>query len=296
MGSRQFICYKAYNSIDLKNAATGLGLPSPEGRSRYIVLHSKHLAQTYNDDVQQKRIYIFNIGCIVFEGFGVAETRVFLKDLESIIGKHNYKTLTEYREIHSIISADGNMVYLWEGSTEQYPLMDGLSEIVAVILAKSTALSKEESDINQLLDKADSHISKYQKGILSRGTRSFALTMAQIIKFEHRSTVEIRIFDRPTAAGSIQLREAYDKLSVRFELDDRYSVLESKVAELRNITHTYSTLKYRLHENRLIGFEIFLLILFPLFRIFDYIIGQEDIKSFFRMIFPHLLQKLNIFY
>lgn len=297
MVTRQFICYKAYNSIDLKNASLLFGLPSPESRDRSVVLGGVQLSETYKYDMGQKRIHIFNIGCIVFEDFEMGETDAFFETLGSTIGEPDYRMLAVYRENHAITITGQGFAYLWKGSSAAFPFNDELSDIVAIILAKSTALSKEEADIDKLLDEADSHISRFQRGAVGSGTRRFTATMANIIKFEQQSAAGIRIFDRPAAAaGSLMLRDAYDKLSAHYELDDRYEVLENKVSELRNIVRTYSTFRYRRQENRLLVFEIFLLLLFPLFRIIGYIVGNQAIESFVRMIFPHLLQKLNIFY
>lgn len=297
MDTKHFTCYKAYNSIDLKNAASLFGLPAPESRDRFIILGSRQLAEIYKYDMKQKRILIFSIGCIVFEDLDNDETDIFLEALGKTIGEPDYRMLAVYRESHSVMITDQETMYLWRESSEAYPIIDDFLDIIAVILAKSTALSKEESDIDKLLDEADSHIPVLQNGILSSGTRRFTSTMAHIIKFEQQSAAGIMIFDRPaSAAGCLQLRDAYDKLSAYFELEDRYGILENKVAELRKIVRAYSTLKYRRQENRLLAFETFLLLLFPLFRIIEYIIGNQAVKSFVRTIFPHLLQKFNIYY
>ena len=297
MNKKHFICYKAYNSIDLKNTASLFGLPAPESRDRFIILGGRQLSEVYKYNMEEKRIFIFTIGCIVFEDFNIDETDNFFETLGQTIGEPDYRMLAVYRESHTISINDQGNLFLWKESSEEYPSIDGLFDIIAIILAKSTALSKEESDIDQLLDEADIHISGFQKGIVGSGTRRFTSTMAHIIKFEQQSTAGIMIFDRPAATtGSIRLKEVYDKLSAYYELDDRYEVLESKVNELRKIVRTYSTLRYRNQENRLLIFEIFLLMLFPLFRIAEHIIGNQSVESLVRMIFPHLLQKFNIFY
>lgn len=297
MHNKHFICYKAYNSIDLKNTAALFELPSPDSRDRSVILKSGQLTEIFKYDIQKKRIHIFNTGCIVFEDFNIDETDTFFDSIRLTIGEPDYRMLAIYRENHSLPLTGEGMAYLWKDSKSAFPATDELSNIIAIILAKSTALSKEEAEIGKLLDEADIYISRFQKGILHNDTRGFASAMAHIIKFEQQSAAGIRIFDRPAAAaGNLLLRNAYDQLSAYYELEDRYEVLENKATELRNIVRTYSTLRYRRQENRLVGFEIFLLLLFPLFRIVEYIIGPEGIESFVHMIFPHLLQKFNIFY
>lgn len=297
MDTKHFICYKAYNSIDLRNTASLFGLPAPDTRDRFVMLRGRQLAEIYKYEMERKRIFIFDIGCIVFEDFNIDETGIFLEALVNTIGEPDYRMMAVYNESHTMTITEQDTAFLWEDSQEPYPLRDELIEIVAIILAKSTALSKAENDIDKLLDEADSRILGFQRGILGRGTRQFTSAMAHIVRFEQQSAGAIRIFDRPAAAsGSLQMRDAYDKLSEYFELEDRYGILENKVNELRKIVRTYSTLKYRKQENRLLYFEIFLLLLFPLFRIAEFLITDPAVKTFVRMIFPHLLQKFNIFY
>lgn len=295
MDAKQFLCYKAYNSIDLKNAALVFSLPAPETRDRFVMLAGGPLAEIYKYETGQKRIFIFSIGCIVFEDFDIEETGIFIDALSKNIGEPDYRMMAVYNESHSITVTGQGTVYLWKDCPEQYPARDELTEIIAAILAKSTALSKAESDVDKLLDEADSHISGYQRGLLGGGTRRFTSAMAHIVRFEQQIAAGIRIFDRPaSASASLQMRDAYDRLSEYFELEDRYGILESKIGELRRIVRTYSTLKFRKQENRLLYFEIFLLMLFPLFRLIEHIASDQSAVSFLRMIFPHLLQKFNI--
>ncbi len=297
MLTKHFICYKAYNSIDLKNATALFGLPSPEGRDRSVILKSSQLTEIYRYDMKKRRIHIFNTGCIVFEDFSIDETDTFFDNIKLTMGEPDYRMLATYRDNHTLTLTDEGTVSLWKGSKASFPAAAELFDIIAIILAKSTALSKEESAINKLLDDADHYISRFQNGILRISTRRFASAMAHIIKFEQQSAAGIRLFDRPAAAtGSLMLRNAYDQLSSYYELEDRYEVLENKATELRNIVRTYSTLRYRRQENRLLGFEIFLLLLFPFSRIVENIVGHEYVETFVRMIFPHLLQKFNIFH
>lgn len=291
-----FICYKAYPSIDLKSIASFYGLQQPEDRDRCAILKDIQLEDIYKCEMQGRKIYVFSYGCIVFEGMELDDADRFFESLRSVLGEPDYKMLARYRESHAIFITDEKTACLWDGSANFFPLSDDLTYSAASILAKSTALAKEESDIDTLLDEADSYIARFQNRLLDTGARRYAVSMAHIIRFEKESAAGIRIFDRPAGiTRSLLLRDAYDKLSDYFELADRYEILEKKAAELRNIVRSHSMLRYRHQENRLLAFEIFLLLLFPLFRILESIIGSKEIEGFFRLIFSNLLQKFNIF-
>ncbi len=296
MNNKQFISFKLYSAIDLKKTASYFGLSNPESRDRCIIFESPQLEQIYKYKMHRKKVYAFSFGCIVFEGMEIDETGSFFDSLQFVIGEPDYKMLTRYREIHHIGINEKGSAHLWKESTEAFQLSEDTSYTIAFILAKSTALSKQESDIDILLHEADSYLDKFQRGILNTETRKFTATMARIIRFEKESAAGIRIFDRPARVGrSLMLRYVYDKLSEYYELEDRYDILEKKAAELRSIVRSYTSIRYRRQENRLLVFEIFLLLLFPLFRILEEVLAQIDVESFIQLIFTNLLQKFNIF-
>jgi len=298
MEGKNFISFKAFSYIDLKKAASFFGLPLTErNRDKCIILDEVPLTEIYKYNMKDKKVYLFSFGCVVFEDMEMDETDSFFSTMQSVIGEPDYKMMAKYRESHTLPLNETGAAYLWEGCEETYPITAELSYTIASILAKSTALSKQEADIDILLDEADSYVARFQRGVLNTGTRKFAAAMAHIIRFERESAAGIMIFDRPALVGrNLLLRDIYDRLSVYYEIEDRYEILEKKADELRNIVRSYSMLRYRRQENRLLVFETFLLLLFPLFRILEAVVGQNGIETFFQLIFSNLLQKFNIFF
>jgi hypothetical protein len=119
--------------------------------------------------------------------------------------------------------------------------------------------------------------------------------MAHIVRFEKESAAGFGIFDRPASTGrKLLLRDAYDKLADYYELDERYDLLEKKAGQLRNIVRSGSAQRFRRQEKRLLAFETFLLMLFPLSHILGKIFASSGIKDLIHMFFTNLLQKLNI--
>lgn len=284
MKSVRFFSSKIAFFIDLKKVAAAFRLTTPESWEDCIILEEQQLVEIYSVYMPSRRIYIFSYGCVVFENFGVDEMGEFHKSIAMIIGELDYQMLANYNESYALP--------IEEGKTDT-----SLSYVVAVVLAKSSALSRQEANVDLLLDEAESFIDKLQTAAFNSGTRKFSRTMARIIRFEHESVAAIKLFERPAeAAGSLALREAYDKLSVRFELEDRYDVLEKKILELRSIVRSYAGLRNNSREKRLLFFEIFLLALFPLFRILEFVLQRLGIENVFKLLLTDLLQKLNILY
>jgi len=284
MKTISFHSSKIASSINLKKVASAYRLTAPESWKECIILEEQQLIDIYKIRMPSKRIYIFSYGCIVFENFGADETGEFLKNIAMIIGELDYQMLAKYNESCALPVEDGQTNAL-------------LSYIAAVALAKSSALSRLEDTVNLLLDEAESFIDKLQTAAFSSSTRKFSKTLARIIRFEHESGAAIKLFERPAEASeSLALREAYDKLSDSFELEDRYDVLEKKIFELRSIVRTYAGLRYNSQEKRLLFIEIFLLSLFPLSRILEAILRNLGIENVFKILLTHLLQKFNIFH
>lgn len=292
-----FIGYKIAPAIELKNIAAYFRLTIPESWENYILLGEQQLTEVYKYKLPQKKIYVFEYGCIVFENFNSSETGEFIRHIQLITGELDYKMLAKYSESHEITVSEDHSVLLRNNGTKTHKENEGLSDMVAIVLAKSIALSKEEADVELLLDKAENFIIKLYSGVLNTGTRKYAKSMANILRFEYESTVSIRLFDRPVKSGkSLELRDAYNELTEYYELKDRYDILDKKVGELRNIVRSYSESRYRKQESRLLIFEIFLLALFPLFHFAQDLLRLSGYENVISILFTDLLQKFNIFY
>ena len=284
MKTFQFLSCKISSRIDLKKVAAFFKLPVPESWEDCIVIGGKQLAEVYKYRLPGKKVYLFSFGCVTFENFDPDKTGSFLKHLRSITGDMDYAMYARYYESHTIKEVKGHTAALFEDNSKEYLFTDCLAGIIAVVLARSVALSKVEADVAILLDEAENLITELQRGALHTGTRKFASTLAHILRFEHESTAGIRLFDRPVpACRGLAMRGAYDELAAYYELEDRYNILEKKIGELRDITRSYSRLRYWRQENRLLLFEIFLLALFPLsYFVHDLLrkIGIEHVIKF----------------
>ena len=296
MQTKHFISVKAYPAIDLSQTAEFFSLPLPEARESSIIVEGKKLSEIFKYDAGQKKVHIFSFGCIVFEDMEIDETDKFFEIIQPLAGEPDYRMLMRYREGHDSVVTEDGMIRLWpESDGPLFPPGIELSHTIAAVLAKSTALSKEEEDLSTLLNVANKYINRSPEGIFSAGTRMYAKTMASIIRFEKESAAGFGIFDRPASTGrKLLLRDAYDKLADYYELDERYELLEQKAEQLRNIVRSGSMDRLRRQETRLLAFEAFLIALFPLSHILGTVLDKFGIRELLNMIFTNLLQKLNI--
>ena len=144
---------------------------------------------------------------------------------------------------------------------------DYIIPIVCTVLSRSVALSKIEDDANLLLDRSENIITFLQKGKLRASKKELASITAKILRFEYDSVGNIKVLERSSLIDqSIEARSVYDILAGHFELGERFENIKNKCDELQKIIKTYSSLSYNNAENKLLLFEIFLLLLFPLFR------------------------------
>lgn len=204
MQTKHFISVKAYPAIDLVRAAGFFGLPLPEARERALIMEGEKLSEIYKYDIGQKKVHIFSFGCIVFEDMEIDETDKFFEILQPLAGEPDYRMLLRYRESHDSVVTEDGMIRLWpESDGPVFPPGIELSHTIAAVLAKSTALSKEEEDLSTLLNEASKYINRSREGIFNAGTRMYAKTMASIVRFERKAPpVSAYSTGQPLQAGN----------------------------------------------------------------------------------------------
>ena len=265
MKTVHFNCFKVASRISLSAVASVFQITPPQSWEKYLLLKGRHLDMVLKGKATSKEAYIFDFGCITFVNFNQDETRVFLEYMESITGGIDYGLFGRFHESHTIRIDSSGGFKLWKDSPHSIAFGSGVIPIISVVLAKSTALYRIETQTAALLDEAEKFIHYLQKGKLRANTRSYISTIARILRFEYDSINSIRIFDRSlNIDGSIRYRDMYDSLAEFYELHERFDILKSKVGDLRNIISAYSTLSYNHHQRRLFMFEVLLLALFPL--------------------------------
>ncbi|HOJ11981.1 MAG TPA: RMD1 family protein [Clostridiales bacterium] len=293
MKENTFNCFKVNSRLNMKNMASFFNINWPMGKKDYIALKDKQLDTIFKYKTQHKVVYFFEFGCMTFINFDMDEIRIFMEYVESIIGKIDSDMFMKFYEGYAIKVGHNNCFRLY-GDGENYTGYSKYIEaIIAVILAKSTALSWVESQVDILMDEAERIIDNLYKGWLRTNSRKFSRIIARILRFEYESIYNIEILDRTTGLDKkLKFRQVYDDMVGYYELMERFNIVKNKVDNLRRLTRSYANLSYEHHENRLYIFEIFLLVLFPLSYLFRYLVKYQQLIKIFPVFSSN---RLNIF-
>lgn len=271
-----FKSYKISLKLPLDKVEAFFNLDKPLNWKEYVTLDTNHLSKILQYNAKSKIVYLFKYGCVCFVNFNENEIYIFLQYIDSIIGSVNFYLFSKFNENHSEYIDD----------TKSVSCNAAYIHIVCIILAKSVELNKLETDLEELLDKAEKLISFLQSGKLHIN-KKLTLIASRILRLEYHYANNIKIFERTMYDDdNIELRASFDKLSTYYELDERRKVIQSKMEDIRNIFTTYSSLSYNQSESRTYWFEIALLSLFPLSYVLDIFPYKDIISKFLRVLFP----------
>lgn len=271
MRTINFKSYKIASFLPLERIAAFLKTQIQFSWNEYIMLSGDHLNMILKYHTDGKYAYLFNYGCISFVNFDDNEVYTFIRYIESIGAKVNSGLIYKFRESH-IINVDDNLACkLWRKNDKEYKYSECINHIVSVVLAKSTELYMFETELDRLLDNAEKFILFLQKGRLRFYRKKSSIIVSKILRFEYESIHSVRILERPGfVERSLESKEIYDALSHHYQLDDRFTILQGKINDLREILRLYSSLSHKQSQSRLYLFEIFLLSLFPAFHIISH--------------------------
>ncbi len=270
----RFKSCKITTRIPLDRLASFFRLQKLSSWKEYIVLNGHYLEDILKINCNSKSVYLFEFGCVTFVEFEEDEVQVFLDFLAGIVEKIDYAMFARFSENHSILVGDDSTFKPWSECTRFHRFDEPAQLIISVILAKSAALDKIETDVNENMDETERYVEYLRKGKFHMNKKAFSLIIYRILKFEFESINNIRIFDRSAVfEHRIKSRDLYDSLAGYYELDDRFAVLQSKTASLHRTAKAYNVLSYKGIENRLYVLEIFLLALFPLVSLIHRFLG-----------------------
>ncbi len=247
----------------------------------YIVISGYHLEMVLKYATENKFVYIYDFGAITFVNMHMAEIKIFVEYLVSIVGPLDYNLFLNSCEAHTTRMLDDNQCYLCSRSLNPTPFDRYIIPITAEILAQSETQEKIEGIMSTLLDEAELMLTYLRKGHVKARSRKIVRITSKIVKFQYDTIKSIHIFDRPKFSGaSIKPKEVHDELSEFYELYDRFHVIDTKSKDLLNLYSTYSDLGDKKIEYRLYKLQAILLLLFPL----NSLIGDEIKQSIFWLI------------
>ena len=271
-------CYKVAPSLPLMAIASFFGFEKPIKWKKNITLCGSQLASIlkYTDD--RKSVFLFEFGCITFVNTTTEEIRRILDFLQSISCNISSDLLVRYHHSFSIQIDESGMYSPFSKKPGLYSYDEDVVPVTAAALAKDAELFFLEDEMETLLDKSESVIDRLRRAKLNITTLKYSREISLMLRFQYNSAYSVRVFDRSDAAdSSLSAKNLYDEFMADCSFRDRLDVLQQKSDELYRIFNIYSTLSQSWKENRLLYFEILLLVMFTL----PYAI---DIKRFLQFI------------
>lgn len=250
------ICYKlsawsVSQEIELNILAQNFALPKRFTWEEPIHLQGSLLRQLLEEDIGVGEVFIFSFGSIVILNGEQTWVHKINKYLE-----HNKlcKLLDNWSYFHDEYELiQENKQYQYNDSLAKLDSIDEYHiELSATILAKSVALERNEFQIEQILNRAESLIERLEKGQTRMGDKKLGIISASILRHEYDSISYILILDKPDITWSLSDADTYyEKLSIVFELSDRYEVLKQKTDTLRHIVEGFTAVNHGIRSYRM---------------------------------------------
>jgi uncharacterized Rmd1/YagE family protein len=239
------------NEINLNKIAHHFGITRKYKWEDALSLE-EHLLTGIIREPEHKYVYIFYFGGIVFVNFEkheITDVLNYLKGIEkSLNATYPFEYVENYKlEINPAVEPSVDNDSMTASNANAYQ-----QEIVAIVLAKSVALEKIETDIDLLLDEIEDVVEYLHQGKLTVSDRQLAKLSARILGFKLNSISYIMLLDKPAITWSNEeAGHLFAKLSIMFELADRYEKIRHKSETLMDITAVFSGLAHAQRGNRL---------------------------------------------
>jgi len=250
--------------LNLTAIASQFGIERPFSWEDTLSLSESHLEGILPQPAS-KGVYLFSFGTLVFVNCAdsdIMDVIAYLKKLDRNLAEF---TRVEYVDDYKLtVSGDESSVTYDELIAPE--MKDYYRQLVAVILAKSTAMERIEDEISRLFDDVEQFITQLKRGSLSISDERLARLSGRILSYRYSSISYIMILEKPDIVWrSQEAQELYSDLERLFELPDRYEKISHKTQTLLDMTQVFADLYHAKRGTRLevavillIAFEIIL--------------------------------------
>lgn len=254
------------SEINLNKLAAHFGINHKFKWEDPLVLNDSALKGIVND-VENKWVYIYNFGSIVFinmEHHEIMDVVNYIRNIDLNLKNNvpdNY--IDEYR-----LEVSPEYEYmLYNDLMTSNEFAPYYLDILALVLAKSTSLRKIENDTEKLLDSIEDVINYLDTGKFNMSDEQIAKTSAQVLRFKYHTISNLMLLDKPRSAWNNEdIENFFIQVTELFEFKDRYQKITRKSEILTDITEVFATLS---HEKRGTKLEIMVIVLI----LFELIIG-----------------------
>ncbi|HKA35964.1 MAG TPA: RMD1 family protein [Thermoanaerobaculia bacterium] len=202
----------------------------------------------------------FPFGAVVFVDAG---PEIREEEIHRLLAARPGLTRQTVRENFAVREEAGGATRIVEGCLIVDELSGGRSALIAQTVAQSAAMEYYEQIVERLFERARQIVDRLEsRGSVPLGTRSLNKFIGQAIGTRNEVLSVLHLLDKPDLTWEdAAMDRIYSDLRLEFDLEDRYSALESK---LRAIQETLELVLDVARERRLFLLEaaVVLLILF----------------------------------
>lgn len=239
------------NELDLNVIANHFGIKRKFKWEDLLVLTDDHL-QGILSNVGEKKVYLFHFGvivCINLQHHEIMDVVLYLKKLVPSIDD---KAAFTYEDDYSLMIEKVKQISIDNDSMTAGEYFDYQAELITTVLAKSVALEKNEFAVDILLDKVELVINNLREGKLGVSDMELAKMRADILRFKLGAISNLMILDNPDITwDNAAAAELYSRLSIVFELKERFQILQHKTQTLMDIAESFSDLVHAKRSTRL---------------------------------------------
>jgi uncharacterized Rmd1/YagE family protein len=247
------------NEINLNTIASHFGINRKFKWEDPLFLSGNSLKGILKE-VEDKWVYIYYFGSLVFinmEFHEIQDIIKYLQNADPILQNNNIANnyMDEYK-----LEIDHQYDYsLYNDLMTSNEFAPYYLDIISLVLAKSTALRKIETDTDKLLDGIENVINYLDTGKFNMSDQEMSKTSAKVLRFKYNTISYLMLLDKPKSAWDNEdIENFYLQIISLFDLDERYKKINHKTEILRDITDVFATIS---HEKRGTKLEIMVIIL-----------------------------------
>jgi required for meiotic nuclear division protein 1 len=269
MQSWSFKSFVLSNEINVNKIAAHFGITNKFKWEDPLVLLGTALKGILKD-TENKSVYIYNYGSLVFINMEHHETMDLVNYLKNIDDnlKNNFPDnyVDEYK-----IEVDPQYEYmLYNDLMTSNEFQPFYLDILSLVLSKSTSLRRIETATDKLLDSIEDVINNLDTGKFNMSDKQIAKTSAQVLRFKYHTISNLMLLEKPRAAWDNEdIESFFMQLTELFDFKDRYQKITRKTEVLQDITEVFASLT---HEKRGTKLEIMVIVLI----LFEIILGLYD--------------------
>lgn len=250
------------NEINVPKIASHFGIEKKFKWDEPLFLKDEQLSGVISF-VENKMVYIYHFGSIVFVNFQpneISDTIKYIKKIGIEDKKIPYEIKDEFTvqvnpneqfsvNYNSIVMGKYNVYYM---------------ETIALILARSVSLERVENEMNVLFDDIEVIIDKLEQGQFKMSDKALSKISSKILRVRYNSVSYVEVLDKPDIAWKHEgVEDLFTQMSELFELGDRFEVVKNKteilldtVEMFTNLSHSTSSVKLEWIVIVLIAFEV----------------------------------------